>query len=315
MDLDWNDDQRAILDALRVLLDQHAGQERAAELARDDAYDTALHAALADAGYLEISLADDAGLLEAAMLVDAVAGAAGSVSIGASALIAPALVGAVPPDPVALARAGERGPVRFGAHAAQVLVDDGDEARLVELGDRRGEPVETNYALPMGRLPDPLPAGRSLGAGSSARLRRLWRLALAAECHGAMRAAMDLTARYVSERRQFGRAIGSFQAIQHRFAECEVRVQGGRWLMLEAAHQGAPAGAVELAAGYATRTALQVFNELHQFTGAMGFTREHPLHTWTLRLQLLRLELGGPGMHYRQAARVRWGRAARGGTR
>ena len=158
----------------------------------------------------------------------------------------------------------------------------------------------------MGRLPRPLPEGERLGAGSAATLRRFWRLAIAAECVGAMRAALDLTVRYVTHRRQFGRPVGSFQALQHRLAECEVLIQGGRWLTYRAAHRGAPEEDVALAAAHTTGTALRVFNEMHQMTGAMGFTREHPLHVWTTRLHVLRQELGGARLHRQFAARTRW---------
>ena len=41
-------------------------------------------------------------------------------------------------------------------------------------------------------------------------------------------------------------------------------------------------------------------------SGAMGFTREHDLHVWSMRLQALRLELDGASGHKRAAARARW---------
>ena len=50
----------------------------------------------------------------------------------------------------------------------------------------------------------------------------------------------------------------------------------------------------------------RVFREMHQFTGAMGFTDDHKLHLWTMPLQALRLELGGTGAHARAAAQIRW---------
>ncbi len=50
----------------------------------------------------------------------------------------------------------------------------------------------------------------------------------------------------------------------------------------------------------------RVFVETHQFTGAMGFTREHDLHVWSMRLQALRLEAGGVGGHRRAVAEARW---------
>jgi alkylation response protein AidB-like acyl-CoA dehydrogenase len=158
----------------------------------------------------------------------------------------------------------------------------------------------------MGRVRVTPHAGTSLGAGSGARLRRWWRLALAAELLGAMEAALAITVEYVRRRRQFGRAIGSFQAVQHRLALATVQLEGTRWLTLEAAAQGAPEEAVAIAAAYACDAAQLVFRETHQLSGAMGYTREHPLHVFSMRLAALRLEQGGAGAHRREIARARW---------
>ena len=57
-------------------------------------------------------------------------------------------------------------------------------------------------------------AGESLGAGSAARLRDWWRVALAVESAGAMKAALDITVDYVKRRRQFGRAIGKLSILE-----------------------------------------------------------------------------------------------------
>jgi alkylation response protein AidB-like acyl-CoA dehydrogenase len=121
-----------------------------------------------------------------------------------------------------------------------------------------------------------------------------------------MRAALDVTLDYVKQRRQFGRAIGSFQALQHRLAECHVLAEGTRWLALEAAWQGACPEVAAGAAAYAAAAAARVFAETHQLSGAIGFTREHDLHVFSMRLVALGLELGGLAEHRRAAARAHW---------
>ena len=68
----------------------------------------------------------------------------------------------------------------------------------------------------------------------------------------------------------------------------------------------APFAAAATAAAYATDAAEKVHAETHQLTGAMGFTREHDLHVWSMRLQALRLEAGGLVGHRIAAARERW---------
>jgi alkylation response protein AidB-like acyl-CoA dehydrogenase len=306
VDFERSADQQAILEAVAALLAQHAGPKRAIELNRKSEYDGALDAALEAAGFLGVALAEGTGLLEAALVVEAVAKAGGVVGIGAAALVAPGLTGGVLPGPIALAQAGEAGPVRFAAHARTLLVDAGAEARRVALAAGDAAPIASNFMLPMGRLHVSPERGESLGRGSGERLRSLWRLALAAETVGTMAACLDVTLEYVKRRRQFGRAIGSFQAVQHRLAQCAVAVEGSRWLVYEAASQDAPVEATATAAAHATAAASLVFADTHQFTGAMGFTREHDLHVWSMRLQALRLEAGGAAAHRRAAARARW---------
>jgi len=306
MNFELDDDQRAILDAVGSLLEQRAGAERAMALSPKGVCDDDLDRALRDSGFAEIALGADTGALEAVLVVEAIARACGVVSAGAEILVAPMVAGRSLPGPVALGIAGRDEIVRFGAHARSALVADGDVARVVDLEPGEGTAVHSNFGYPMGRLALTAGRGESLGPGSAARLQSWWRLALAAEAVGTMRAALDVTLEYVARRRQFGRAIGSFQAVQHRLAECAVLVEGSRWLSYEAAHHGATPEAAATAAAQAMAAAHRVFNETHQFTGAMGFTREHALHAWSMRLWSLRLELGGASGHRRAAARARW---------
>jgi alkylation response protein AidB-like acyl-CoA dehydrogenase len=307
MDFTLDDEQRAILESVEELLERQAGPARAIELAPKAAYDEALDAALSEAGFMAVALGDETGPLEASLVVEAVARAAGVVSIGASVLIAPSLCGLALAGPVAVCRAGARGPVRFGGQARTLLVDDGSEARVVTLTPGDAEPVHSSFGYPVARLERAANRpGESLGPRSGARLRDWWRLAIAAEAVGTMRAALDVTIAYVKERRQFGRAIGSFQAIQHRLAECAVWVEGSRWLTHEAAFAGAPPEQAATAAAHATAAAARVFSETHQLSGAMGFTREHDLHVWSMRLQALRLELDGAAGQRRAVAQARW---------
>src|SRR5262245_651421 len=306
MDFEPSADQQAILEAVGALLAQHAGAKRAILLNRASAYDDELDAALEEAGFQGIALGEGTGMLEAALVVEAVARAGGVVGIGASALVAPGLLRRALPGPIALARQGDTGPVRFAAQARTLLVDAGEEARLVSLAAGDASPVANNFMLPMGRLRAREARGESLGPGSGERLRSLWRLALAAEMVGTMGACLSVTLEYVKRRRQFGRAIGSFQAVQHRLAQCAVAVEGSRWLVYDAASQDAPTAAAATAAAFAASAASLVVAETHQFTGAMGFTREHDLHVWSMRLPALRLEAGGVAGHRRAVAEERW---------
>jgi alkylation response protein AidB-like acyl-CoA dehydrogenase len=307
VDFEANEEQRAILEAVDALLVRHAGPKRAIELGAKGEWDAALDAALADAGFADLALGDGTGPLEAALVVEAVARAGGAIAAGADLLVAPQVAGRRLPGPVALCVAGDAAPVRFGAHARTLLVLDGDVARAVALAPADREPVRSSFGWPVGRIaPAATRHGDALGTGSGERLAAWWRVALALEAVGCMRACLEVTVEYVTRRRQFGRPIGSFQGVQHRLAECAVRLEGSAWLAREAAFLGAPAEAAATAAAHAVASAGRIFDDTHQFTGSMGFTREHDLHVWSMRLQALRLELGGVGAHRRAAAGARW---------
>jgi alkylation response protein AidB-like acyl-CoA dehydrogenase len=305
VDFEPSQDQAAILAALGALLEQHAGAKRAITLAGKGEYDVDLERALDESGFADVARAEEGGPLEAALVVEAVARHAGVVAVGAGALVVPALAVSAE-GPVALARATEVGPVRYAAHARTLVLDDGDVARVIPLEPGDAEPVPSNFGYPFGALRTRPDRGVACGVGSGECLRGWWRVALAAEAAGTMRAALDVTLDYVKQRRQFGRAIGSFQALQHRLAECHVLAEGSRWLALEAAWQGAPPEAAASAAAYAGAAAARVFSETHQLSGAIGFTREHDLHVFSMRLVALGLELGGLADHRRAAARAHW---------
>jgi alkylation response protein AidB-like acyl-CoA dehydrogenase len=306
VDFELSEEQRAILEAVETLLAQKAGAARAIELGPKGEYDHPLDAALADAGFTGVALGDETGALDATLIVEAVARACGVVGAGAEILVAPMVAGRALPGPVGLALAGQTSPIRFGSHARTLLVSDGDEARVVSLTPGDVEPVKSNFGYPMGRVGLRPGDGDSLGAGSGPLLRNWWRLAIAAEAVGTMGAALDITLDYVKRRRQFGRAIGSFQAVQHRLAQCAVWKEGSRWLTYEAAHHGAQAEGAATAAAHAVDAAQRIFNETHQFSGAMGFTREHDLHAFSMRLWALRLELDGAAGQRRAVAEARW---------
>ncbi|HET6305532.1 MAG TPA: acyl-CoA dehydrogenase family protein [Myxococcota bacterium] len=307
MDLEASGEQQAIVEAVRALLARHAGPARAIELAAKGAYDSALEAALGAAGFLDVARAEGTGPLEAALVVEEVARAGGTAAVGAAALVGPCALGErALPGPIALASGAAGTPVRFAAHARTLVVDAGEVARVVTLAPGEAEVVVSSYGYPLGRLPSLEGRGESAGAGSGEALRRWWRVALAAELAGTLRAALDVTLAHVKQRRQFGRAIGSFQAVQHRLAECHVLVEGSAWLTREAAWRGADAESAAAAAAFAGAAAARVFTETHQLSGAIGYTREHDLHVFSMRLQALRLELGGVGAHRRALASARW---------
>lgn len=110
---------------------------------------------------------------------------------------------------------------------------------------------------------------------------------LACEAVGAADRALERTVEYVKQREQFGRAVGSFQALQHRLADAYVQVQAARsaaYYSAWAAAQegdGCPVGGLALAQGL---EALRlVSGESIQLHGGIGFTWEHEVHLYFKR--------------------------------
>jgi alkylation response protein AidB-like acyl-CoA dehydrogenase len=221
------------------------------------------------------------------------------VNVGARTLVAAKLLDKPPPR-IALAVAGQRGPVRFGADADVVLVLDPDDVRV--LTAPRATPVPTGYVMPFAHVD--LDGGDVL-AGRGQDMARRWRLAIAAELSGLPAAALELTVCYLAQREQFGKPLGSLQALQHRLAECYVWVNGARWTGRSAAWHDTDEAAAN-AATYASMAARHVAFDCHQLHGAIGFTAEYYLYLWTMRAQALRTELGGLGGHARAVTSLRW---------
>lgn len=306
MDFDLDDEQRGLIDALTTLLARHAGPQRAREVAAAGGYDEELMGALVEAGYADVREVG-AGPLEAVLVTEIVAREAGCAPIGWRALVAPAVLdGDLPAVVVPLDPGAPDAPVRYAAYADAFLAVRGGEVALVEPAAVEREPIESTFGYPFAIVRGADAVGTPVAGATSDTLLRWWRLALAAEMVGLMEAAVSRTVAYVTERHQFGRPLGSLQAIQHRLAELHVRVEGARWLTRYAAYNGAPAEDAAVASTAAVEAAQLVVSETHQLTGAMGLTEEYDLHLWTMRLVALRQECGGLAGHAEAAATARW---------
>ncbi|NPU84081.1 MAG: acyl-CoA/acyl-ACP dehydrogenase [Syntrophaceae bacterium] len=112
-------------------------------------------------------------------------------------------------------------------------------------------------------------------------------VAKCAEMIGGARAVLDMTLAYAKERVQFGRPIGSFQAVQHHFADMWTDIHGSRYLYRKAALEidsGAPAvQAVAMAKARTGEAYRRVTMLGHQIFGAIGFTMEHEMHRYHRR--------------------------------
>jgi len=300
-----NDDQRGLLDAITTLLQRHAGPDRMRSLGGSQpSYDAELDHALTEGGYLDCLVGPDTGPLEAALVTEIAAQFLAVAPVGVRSLVVPALLTEIPAGPVTITSENRGGPIRYGADARTVIVIGDAEVRLVHPPADETRRCVSNYGYPMGTID--IVDGTIVSEASAEAALAFWQVALAAELVGTMTAALDLTLEYVRQRKQFGRAVGSFQALQHRLAEMSILVEGSRWLAREAAWLGMPVEASAAALTQVTTAGRRVLFETHQMTGAMGFTTEYDLHLSSMRIPALLLEAESMISPSRRLAAARW---------
>ncbi len=130
-------------------------------------------------------------------------------------------------------------------------------------------------------------------------------LATAAQLIGAGQAMLDMSVEYAKQRSQFGRLIGSYQAIKHKLADVHIALEMARPLVYGAALSLADGSAdttrdVSAAKAAASDAALLSARSSLQTHGAIGFTSEHDLSLWLLRVQALHSAWGDPTTHRRR---------------
>jgi len=135
-------------------------------------------------------------------------------------------------------------------------------------------------------------------------------VACAADAVGAMTAAFDLAVDYAKQRHQYGRAIGSFQAIQHLLADQYVVIEGCRTAVNHAAWAldtlGGQAAlrAARIAKAATSAAGVQVAETVIQVHGGIGFTWEHSAHLYLRRVLLDRQLLGSEEIQYLRLGRM-----------
>ncbi len=146
--------------------------------------------------------------------------------------------------------------------------------------------------------------------GAPERVLAAGRLALAFDSLGASERALELALAYAAERKQFGRVIGSFQAVKHMLAEIAAALEPARSLAWYAAHafEHEPRDAEGMAAlckAHLSEVASEVLRKATEVHGGVGFTEQYDLHLWFRRVALTRPLLGGPDLLRDQAQRLR----------
>lgn len=127
------------------------------------------------------------------------------------------------------------------------------------------------------------------------------RVLVAAEHVGAARAALAMAVEYARTREQFGRVIGTYQAVSHRLADTAVDIEGAAALtdsaldaITHGGHTYLPGPLPPLAAAHAARVSLAATATAIATLGGIGFTWEHDAHFGFRRVRALAAELGTP---------------------
>ncbi|TMA46217.1 MAG: acyl-CoA dehydrogenase [Deltaproteobacteria bacterium] len=148
-----------------------------------------------------------------------------------------------------------------------------------------------------------LPATALAGARGTAwprleRVRRRLAALLCAEMIGGADAVLDMTARYVGEREQFGVKIGTFQAVQQMIAGMAIELEGARHVTRQALWrlaEGLPAEReVAIAKTWTGRAYASITLTAHQLHGGAGYVVDHDLHRYSARAKEAELRFGSP---------------------
>ena len=133
-------------------------------------------------------------------------------------------------------------------------------------------------------------------------------VAKCAELVGCIQTAFDMTVKYAKDRKQFGRPIGSFQAVQHHCANMVVDVDGSRFMTYQAAwkiSEGLPAGReAAMAKAWTSDASRRVTSLAHQIHGAISFTEEYDVHLFYRRAKAGELAFGDSEYHLEKVAQT-----------
>jgi alkylation response protein AidB-like acyl-CoA dehydrogenase len=314
MDFSYDDTQKALQDVARQIFETHATHDRLKELeAGNQSFDRELWATLDGAGLTRLGVEDGGFLEQCVVLVEqgrAVAPVplwshltgnafarrgAGIVTV---ALDEPGTESAyartVPASHNTLT--GTKVGVPAWDEASAIVVSASDGLYTVDADDVVAERMPVTPRFPEFTVTFDATRAERID-GDPADLARRAVVALCAIGVGVAERALELTASYTSERKQFGAPLGSFQAVQQRAADAYIDVEAMRVTMWEAAwriSEGLDADhAVAVAKFWAAEGGQRVVSSAQHLHGGMGADIDYPLHRYTLWSKWIELSFGG----------------------
>ena len=344
MDFDLSADQVALRDAAKALLDDRCDMAAVRRACDRGGFDAELWAAMVEQGWTGIAVPEarggvGLGTVEAAVLLEQTGAhlapvplAQQLIALGALAagpwgewLISGEAVACVARTP--LQRAGDGSvsgrpePVIYGARADVLVAPANDELVAVDLAGvvRSPEPaMDQTRELAWIDL-DGAAAVTVGGAEDVAAHLDRGAVFHSAEMLGGAESVMTLAVGYAKVREQFGRPIGSFQAVKHRCADMLVDVEAMRSAAYHAAWALGTGGpeATETAAVakiWCSDAAVRVAESALQVHGGIGFTWEADVHLYLKRAQLDGVVFGDARHHRTRLASILRARQATGAT-
>lgn len=163
--------------------------------------------------------------------------------------------------------------------------------------DKQCEVIFDNVRIPKENILGELDKGWSV-------LDKITQQAAVANCAlmlGGAYQVIEMTVAYTKERVQFGRPIGSFQAIQHKCADMATEIDGARYITYQAAwkiSEGLPSSIeVSMAKAWVSEAYRRTCGQGHQIHGGIGFTEEHNMGLYFRRAKAMEIAFGDADYH------------------
>ena len=306
-----SEERDLLRETVSALVEKHASPAAVREaMASERGYDESLWKLLCEqVGAAALVVPEDLGgaggeLADAAVVLEELGKALVPTPLLGTTLAELALLASDEPDSDALEElaAGTKiGTVVFDAD----VVINGDVADIVIAADGRKLKRLTRFTAHPVQTMDPtrrlarIESEDTTEIGADPGLADTAAILLAAEQIGAAARCLDLTVAYTKDRVQFGRPIGSFQALKHRMADLYVAVQSARAVVGDAVAEPSPTSAA-LARFAASEAFSKVAAEAVQMHGGIAITWEHDIQLYFKRAHGSAQLLGSPREHLRR---------------
>src|SRR5215207_9155966 len=329
MNFDFTDDQQAIKRTAKELLAARFKPEHVRELAEAGSYDDDAWKEMCELGWAGIFINEEhggqgLGIVELVILMEELGYALAPVPFLSNAAAGLALQFAGTDEQKerwlpGIASGEARGTVGVLRNGEARLVPDADSAEVIVLIAADGsssvveasaaevEPFETmDRTRRFARVR--ADGGEPLGGDQLAAADRI-ATALSAETVGVAQKAMEMAVEYARDRKQFGRPIGSYQAVSHRCAQMLLEVEGSRSAAYYAgwcadAEPDSLPEAASMAKAYSSDAGWRVCGSSLQVHGGIGFTWEHDLHFYLKRAKTNAMLFGSAREHRERVAEL-----------